>query len=259
MFQSRTCKIFKYLALFLGIAISLAVTSGWKNSGDPPLFRSILDRELSTAKTLLESGADVNATTAEGGTPLHYAVESGQYALTHLFLQHGADVHARYRQDWMPLHFAAKRGHVDIADLLIQYGAEVNGRDGAITPLHVAVQEHQHRMVSFLLGKGATVNTVFKEGWTALHLAAQSGDTDITRMLLDAGAAINATNVVGLTPLHSAAFSGHREVTHYLITRGARCSLPDQPLPGLSAKNLSALYSSFQEIIQSCPNTLAKS
>jgi len=114
-------------------------------------------------------------------------------------------------------------------------------------------------MVAFLLSKGATVNTSFKEGWTALHLAAQSGDTDITRLLLDAGAAINATNVVGLTPLHSAAFSGHREVTNYLISRGARCSLPNQTLPGLSAKNLSVLYSSLQEIIQSCPNTLARS
>ena len=114
-------------------------------------------------------------------------------------------------------------------------------------------------MVAFLLGKGATVNSSFKEGWTALHLAAQTGDTAITRLLLEAGAPINAANMIGLTPLHSAAISGHVEVTNYLITRGAHCSLPAQPFPRLSGKNLANVYSSMQELIRRCPNSLATS
>ena len=148
---------------------------------------------------------------------------------------------------------------MDIADLLLQHGATINEPEERITPLHVAVQEHQVRMVAFLLRKGAQVNSSFKEGWTALHLAAQTGDTDITRLLLDAGASIDAPNMIGLTPLHSAAFSGQLEVTNYLITRGARCTLPNQPFPGLSGKNLSALYTALQELIQHCPHSLTTS
>lgn len=254
MFHTPTQKIVKYCTIFLGIAISLSMTSGWKTVSEPTLFQSIHERKLVSVRELIQKGADVNATNTDGGTPLHYAAESGQYALTHLLLDQGADVHARYKQDWTPLHFAAKRGHVDIANLLIQYGAHVNVADGKIAPLHLAVQERQRRMVAFLLSQGATVESHFKEGWTALHLAAQTGDTDVARLLLDAGAPIDATNVIGLTPLHSAAFSGHMDLTKYLIARGADCTLPTRPVPTPSGKNLPDLYTSLQAVIQHCPS-----
>ena len=256
MFQTSAFTIVKYIGLALGIVISLIFTSRWNHITEPSLVQAIRERQPTLAKELLEKGAEVNAKTPDGGTPLHYAAESGQYGLTLLLLQHGADVNARFKTDWTPLHFAAKRGHVDIADLLLRHGAQVNGLEGQATPLHLAVQERQRRMVAFLLAHGATVNSRFKEGWTALHLAAQTGDADVTRLLLDAGAPINATNILGITPLHSAAFSGHKDLTKYLLTRGAQCTLPTQAVAGLSAKNLSVLYSSLQELVQGCPDSL---
>jgi ankyrin repeat protein len=226
MLQTPTMKIIKYAGIFLGIALSLTITSGWKTSDESPIIQAIRNRDLDTVQELIRQGADVNATTSNGGTPLHYAAESGQYPLTRLLLQQGADVHILFQEDWTPLHFAAKRGHVDIANLLISHGAAVNMPQGAVSPLHVAVQERQRRMVVFLLSHGARVDSSFKEGWTALHLAAQTGDIDVARLLLDAGAPINAPNVIGLTPLHSAALSGHLDLTKFLISRGSHCTLP---------------------------------
>ena len=144
---------------------------------------------------------------------------------------------------------------MDLAKLLLEHGAPVNGLEGHITPLHIAVQEQQRRMASFLLTHGATVQASFKEGWTALHIAAQTGDTDMTRLLLDSGAPINATNTIGITPLYSAALSGQPDLTKYLLSRGATCSSPTQPLQGPLPAKLSHLYSALQEVLQHCPNT----
>ena len=142
---------------------------------------------------------------------------------------------------------------MDIAKLLLEYGANVNGKEGKVTPLHLAVQRQHRRMTAFLLSKGATVETSFKEGWTALHLAAQIGDTDMAKLLLDSGAPIDARNSIGMTPLHSAAFSGHLHFTKYLLSRGATCSLPTQPMPPLQIDTVKMVIAAVQEVLQHCP------
>ncbi|WP_342348352.1 ankyrin repeat domain-containing protein [uncultured Nitrospira sp.] len=257
MRQSRGFTIVKYVGIILGILLSYAFASEWNSSSrQPDLIQAIQDRNLSLTHQLVDQGSDVNQRTPQGATPLHFAARSGQFTIAQLLLQNGADPGAIYQSEWTPLHFAAKGGHVDIADLLLQHGALVDGLDGNITPLHIAVQEHHRRMTSYLLAHGATVQTSFKEGWTALHVAAQAGDTDMTRLLLDSGAPIDATNTIGLTPLHSAALSGQRDLTSYLLSRGATCSLPIHPLQTSSSANSSRLYAALQEILQHCPNHL---
>jgi ankyrin repeat protein len=247
--------IVKYVGLTLGILLSYLLFSGWNSYQPPDLVQAIEDRNLPLAQQMILQGADVNQRTAQGATPLHFAARSGQITITALLLQHGADPQAIYQSEWTPLHFAAKGGHVDVADLLLERGAPVNGREGKISPLHIAVQEHRRRMASFLIAHGALVEAAFKEGWTALHMAAQSGDTDMTRLLLDSGAPIDATNAIGITPLHSAALSGQRSLTRYLLSRGATCSIPAQPLQGPLPVNFNNFYSALQEVLHHCPNT----
>jgi ankyrin len=260
MRQSREFTMVKYVVVCIGILLSYALASEWNTvffSQDPDLIQAIQDRNLPLAQKLVAQGSDVNQRTKQGATPLHFSARSGQFTITRLLLQKGADPEAVYQSEWTPLHFAAKGGHVDIADLLLRHGAPVDGLIGNITPLHIAVQEHHHRMASFLLAHGATVQSSFKEGWTALHVAAQTGDTDMTRLLLDSGAPIDATNTIGITPLHSAALSGQRDLTHYLLSRGATCSLPSQPLQSPSSATFGQLYAALQEVLQHCPTPLA--
>lgn len=257
--QSREFTTVKYVVVCIGILLSYVLVSQWNIfsvSQEPDLIEAIQNRNLFLAQELVIQGSDVNQRTPQGATPLHFAARSGQFTITRLLLQKGADPEAIYQSEWTPLHFAAKGGHVDIADLLLQHGAPVDGFAGNITPLHIAVQEHHRRMASYLLAHGATVQSSFKEGWTALHVAAQTGDTDMTRLLLDSGAPIDATNTIGITPLHSAALSGQRDLTHYLLSRGATCSLPTQPLQSPSSANFSQLYAALQEVLQHCPNHL---
>ncbi len=254
MTQTPGFKIIKYLGLAIGLGLIYFLTPGGNPEEAPTLFQAIESRNLPLIQQLLSQNPSVNQRTPEGAMPLHFAARSGQFPVVKLLIENGADVQGTYQTNWTPLHFAAKGGHVDVARLLVENGADVNGVHGTISPLHVAVQERQLRMASYLLRAGAIVHTPFKDGWTVLHVAAQTGDRTMTKLLLDAGASINVTNTLGITPLHSAALSGHVHLTRYLLGRGATCSLPPKSIQNLPIDTLQQVMASLKNIFQHCPS-----
>ncbi|KAH3772477.1 uncharacterized protein LOC127845705 isoform X2 [Dreissena polymorpha] len=62
-------------------------------------------------RRLLESGADVNASTLLGRTPLHVAASQGHGNIVDLLLEHGADIDAEDETGQNALNIAAKFGH----------------------------------------------------------------------------------------------------------------------------------------------------
>src|SRR6266566_9930492 len=66
------------------------------------------------ARQLLEAGADVNDTDAEGRTPLHVAVIEKRIELVPLLLEKGANVSARTPSGDTPLHLAGRHGRPKI-------------------------------------------------------------------------------------------------------------------------------------------------
>jgi len=46
---------------------------------------------MDIASTLLESGANANAESKAGFTPLHLSAQKGHYDMTNLLIEHGAD------------------------------------------------------------------------------------------------------------------------------------------------------------------------
>ncbi|WP_186083098.1 helix-turn-helix domain-containing protein [Burkholderia gladioli] len=65
----------------------------------------------------------LNARTANGETPLHYAARRGNPDGLALLLAHGADVHAVDEFGLTALHHGAEVGHWDVVLLLLAYGA----------------------------------------------------------------------------------------------------------------------------------------
>ena len=61
----------------------------------------------------------------DGETALHKAANNGYEEIVKLLLAHGAEVNAISHKGHTPLHRAA-RGHKEIAELLLTHGAEVN-------------------------------------------------------------------------------------------------------------------------------------
>ena len=68
-------------------------------------------------------GADVNATTTKGRTPLHIAAVAGQKEVVELLIAKGADVNAKTIAGRTPLYVAAQKGHKDVIELLKKHGA----------------------------------------------------------------------------------------------------------------------------------------
>ena len=113
--------------------------------------------EVSSAKALIEAGADINGIGQNAYTPLGIAVKECQVEMTSFLLQQGADVNSGWKAKWTkefnrhkkddvqnPIHLAAEAGSAGLVNLLVRHGANVNDALGCILgqkrrlPLHFA-------------------------------------------------------------------------------------------------------------------------
>jgi WD40 repeat protein len=133
-------------------------------------------------------------------TPLHIACAAGNEIVVRLLLERGADLNARTNDGWTPLHEAAD-GSAELLRALLARGADPNAASAAgYTPLHRAAFTSSVDAVEVLLNAGASVVAVDDGGLTALHFAADRGNTVIVRRLLEAGADLTTVDHGGLTP-----------------------------------------------------------
>jgi len=80
--------------------------------------------DTNVAQILLDHGANINAITVTGKTPLFKASEEGRLELVRLLLARGADVHIRSRKGQTAFQVATSNNHTHIAQLLLEHGAE---------------------------------------------------------------------------------------------------------------------------------------
>jgi ankyrin repeat protein len=186
------------------------------------LLRAATQGDLQHVKELLAAGADVNARSSSGETPLHNAAYSGNVALMELLLASGADVNAKERSGATPLHVAAQRGYMEVAEVLLAHKASVDAKNNVGTaPLQFAAQEGKKEVAQVLISHKADINATSSDGQRPLHAAALNGHTDLVSLLLANGAEVNAKEDHGLTPLHDAAGKGFANTVKVLLANRA--------------------------------------
>ncbi len=136
------------------------------------------ERIIDAIQVLLEQGhANANASdTAYIGddrAALHIAAASGSLRLVRLLLKFQADPNRPNRHDETPIFFAAEKGHADIAYELMQWRARIDlhSRHTHMTPLMVAAESGQPRVVKLLLYFKSDLNSRNTFGKTSLDLA----------------------------------------------------------------------------------------
>ncbi|CAM9787414.1 unnamed protein product, partial [Laminaria digitata] len=145
---------------------------------------------------LLSAGADIDARTVKGFTPLHLATDrpdSGDAAA--ILLRRGAAKDAVDSGGKSALHFAAERGHLAATRALLAAGADATLRiDGALksAPLHMAAHHGQVEVVRELARHGVDLDAPDVGGFTALHHAAWKNKAGVVDALVDAGANVRA-------------------------------------------------------------------
>uniref|UniRef100_K9J1L8 Protein phosphatase 1 regulatory subunit 16A n=1 Tax=Desmodus rotundus TaxID=9430 RepID=K9J1L8_DESRO len=97
---------------------------------------------LEDIRSLLQTGADLDAPGDHGATLLHVAAANGFTEAAALLLEHRASLSAKDLDGWEPLHAAAYWGQVHLVELLVAHGADLNGKSlMEETPLDVCGDE----------------------------------------------------------------------------------------------------------------------
>jgi ankyrin repeat protein len=113
------------------------IETGWF-AAPPRVFNCYSD----VVVALIEAGAGVNDTDANGRTPLHYAARCDCERAVEALLDAGARVNDLDTNGWSPLHFAAASGNQAVLRALVAAGAVVNARSSDVgTPLDACLQE----------------------------------------------------------------------------------------------------------------------
>jgi uncharacterized protein len=102
-----------------------------------------------------------------------------------LLLEYGADIDAETTSGTTPLMAAIEAGNTEVAEVIIQY-ANINAGDE--TPLMFAVWRNRIEIVKLLIKKRAEVNHKKTTGENALEWAVFNGYDDIAKLLIEKGA-----------------------------------------------------------------------
>jgi ankyrin repeat protein len=167
-------------------------------NGIRPLLMAVLNNHLDVARYLLEQGADVNADDFWGRAPLWAAVEYRNLDMNN-------------RDQDSPTDNGVDRGPIlELIEVLLDAGASVNARTREVPP---------SRRWLYSLGD---VSWVDFTGQTPFLRAALSADLAAMRLLLEHGADPNMATPAGTTPLMAAAGVNWVVAQTYTVSTQAR-------------------------------------
>lgn len=214
-------------------------------------FRLLVAAEkgrVTEVDSLLNAGAEVNATTWDGVTPLMYASEAGNIELVNLLINNGADLNAQPWSHISALLSAVIAGHAYVADTLICRGADINARNAdMVTPLMYASWYGDFTITDMLIFYGADITLKDNRGNTALMYAVAGHSMLTAGLLLDAGAAPDDPDKLGFTPLMAAVQNNDPEMTMLLLKSGADVNAKSNS--GLTALAI-AVTRSYDEMVE---------
>ena len=224
---------------------------------------------------LLCNGAPVNHGTGMlCGTPLHVAARYGRVGMIHRLLECGAEKDALTNAGYTPLVCAIHARKKLAINVLIEAGTDVNipnmfGR----TALFEALQCSDIDIIRAVLAAGAHLNVVDRLGETPLEYAVRMDRFDEVDLLLAAGADSNLRDPqTGQTVLHKQFRMAHMwrkilrcKVLERLLASGANPFIPDdegrtfaQMAATSSSKRMKELWKRWENGIRTVPQRAQK-
>lgn len=189
--------------------------------GATPLVFAVSNDKTDAVRTILAYKPVVDIITNNYETPLLIAVKDGFFDTAELLIRAGADINYRDKYGATPLHYAALYGYLDLADLLLYYDAEtdIKTTDGT-TALLVSVWSGTPTIADLLLQNGADPENKDNNGFTPFLLASYFGDTVMMNILYKKGAFIYAVNNKKYNALDLSIMAGQKAASDFLLKIG---------------------------------------
>lgn len=202
-------------------------------NGMTPLICASLIGRLDLVDLLLEAKASINSRCENGNTALIFAAGVGNVDVVQALLERGADVavDVRGKAGDTALILAAKCGHDDVIKALLRYG-DINARDdyGGTALIHATLRSHA-KAFHALMDKNPDLDAADEVGNTALMYAAMNNNVEMVQtLLMDSNGRrerLNTTNIYGKTALIHAASKGCTDVVRRLLLSGADYNAKD--------------------------------
>lgn len=184
--------------------------------------------DVSAVLSLLQAGAQINATDERGRTAVMAATHTNRVEAVRALIEAGADINIRDNHLDNPFLYASAEGLYEIVKLTIEAGADtrLTNRFGGTALIPACERGHVEIVRELLTRTDVDVNHVNDLGWTALLEAIILSDggprhQEIVQLLMDHGANINIPDGNGVTPLQHARARGFQEIERILLTASA--------------------------------------
>ena len=227
--------------------------------GQTPLMYACKAGRLSTVKTLLDLGADINHESARGSTALTEALQAGEIeVIEYLVIQPNLNINTKVPSLWnrtvlmlgvgydyvkfvrlalarkdisvnaqdsngdTALQIAVGANRRELVQLILDHGdTDINSTDQCkASPLLTAAQWGFDDIVELLLEKGADTSIQDEIGGTAMLRAADEGNTTVVEIMLKHSVDFRSLDSLGRTILHGACANGHSDIARLLVDAG---------------------------------------
>jgi len=170
--------------------------------GNTPIFRAGNKEEI--GKLIIQSGGDPSIENEHGISPLNSPAMAFRY------------LQPQQKSDEINLRALVNKEDIDsLAKALESKSGDLEAKnEQGKSPLYLAIEKGNTKIIALLLAAGADINTQEKFGYTPLAIAAMRGNLDLVKLLLEKGAKTNIELPHGNTLITLS--ERHPEVSNYL-------------------------------------------
>ena len=167
----------------------------------------------------------MNDVDASSRTVLHWACARGDYSAVKKLLSCGADPERPDMSENTPLHFSSYAGDLYSMEILLQARADVNRKDRVgQTALSIVcskdlTETSALRLARMLTEYGADIDCMDSSGWRPLMFAAFIDQSTVVSFLLDRGAKVNSRTNNGESSLSLSVFRNSHECLKLLLAQ----------------------------------------
>ena len=188
---------------------------------------------MNDIRTILHTGASLDAPVIRGLRPIHYAVYENYVDCVRYLVEQGCDVNVQDDVGYTPVHLCARHGILPSMKLLIDHGCILNFCDGGsdvsecskrlgyltIDPLNLAIDNNHTDCVRMLLEHGAKPNHKYFLGYEINLVPLEN--LECLELLLQYGADPDSFNRSGMTLVMKACKQHRMDAIKLLLKYGA--------------------------------------